>query len=74
MSDKDIVLEEIIEKFKTKIKAVHALKLDACFEIDDLENLKCGLNNQIEDLQNQMIKEASEHSVNAFLLKEQAND
>ena len=74
MSDKDIVLEQIIERFTTKIKALHELKLDANFEIDDLKNLQCGLDNQIEDLRNQFLKEASEHSVNAFLLKEQAND
>ena len=74
MSDKDIVLEQIIERFTTKIKGLHALKLDANFEIDDLENLKCGLDNQIEDLRDQFLKEATTHSVNKFLIKEQSND
>jgi hypothetical protein len=61
--EKDVVLEQITEKFTSKIKALNALIIDANFEIDDLENLKIGLNNQIEDARSQFLNEATQHSI-----------
>jgi predicted nucleic acid-binding Zn-ribbon protein len=72
--EKDVVLEQIIEKFTSKIKALNALIIDANFEIDDLENLKIGLRNQIEDARDKFLQEASSHSIHKYFSKEQLND